>query len=465
MPNNESIVSQPEPKMDLTEKVTGGINTLLNQEVGHRIQSQRAAEAVRPLTMAQDLLDLAEKIDSGQELTDDDQSLLADRSSDDLRAEAQQFYDNYEQTIEAQTKPLAFQAELEDARHDYVALLTTRKLFKGRQHREDVRVAEARYNDALTEKIAGILSLDPHHDKAPYSPKTMQELHTEKPTLDQLSGNQLHVLVDQLSREHVNRAELVESMSGGGAKRVLGALEKSRALRVIIGGTLWAGSLVAQHKGFLPTTMQSVGDTAGVVLPIVTGYFTSRELMQGADSAVERMQLRRHKKRAIRSLAESPLYTEQAMRAIYSDIEYQDGKISSRTGGSTKEENAAAFDKIDEQFAQLRREEYRGGKPYSADIAIPYVADILLEHREELQSIVDDESPNEAFVKFSQSIIEAQTAKFTEKQRESRAKRTVYRSLSLGAAIFAQKYIKYASDVKAISGKPGKFVKLETGTA
>lgn len=454
-----------ELSLQLQEEITSPINTVLNERIGHELQAADAKKLEDPLIQAQDLARLSDEIsryEAGQttELSDAaKEAIKKGETPMSILESAFTARDTYVAAKAEKEDDLDFNEKLDDTRTTYVKTLMSRPRIRGRkQHKADLEAAEAAYNEAFIDKVTQIMKLDPYHRKNPYSSKIGEKLQQENPDAKDIAGNQLHVLVDQLAREQLNKTAEIDQLSNRGVKRVLRALTTSRSLRVAIGGAIWAGSMVATNKGLLPHGAESIGDAADKVLPLVAGYFTSREVMTGVDEGIAKLQRGHRLKKDVRALTSDTFLADQAMRTIYSGIEYQDGLIKERRAGTTPEEHKQAFQNINSQFAKLAREGARGGKPYSAEQVLPYVAELYVRRKDQVDAITTADDPNKVFLGLCREVITADTKELTDKQQENRGKRAAFRALAVASTVFAGQWMGQIRDFQEMSQRPGKMV-------
>lgn len=424
------------------------LNTGLNHMVGHRKQSREAEPIVDELAYARGSARLAQEISDHQtgngtgELSDEAKAALDGGATPQSLLEASLTHvARYEQLEAERSKSFGFERTLTDARTAYISELIKRPGLRRRKaHKERLGQLEAAYNEAVLGKIAGVMEMDPLHDKAPYSASEMRDIAEVKPDLETLSGSQLFVLVDQLSREQLAKSEAIERMSNQGTKRVLNVLKNSRAARVLVGGAVWAGSLISANKGVMPEKLHVVGDAFEYVIPMMASYITSREILAGVDDGVQKLRHSRQMKRDIKQLTSDTFLTEATLATVYGSIEYEQGHVLGRQAGATEQEHRDALANIDAQYAQLQAEGSRGGKPYKAETVLAYAAELLLRRKEQLAAIETSDDPKAAFLELSKEVISADTRELTERQQTSRAKRIAFRAISLGAATFANQW-------------------------
>jgi hypothetical protein len=435
---------------EVRDRMSVHINSGLNQEVGARNQADAAHDVVTLAQQANSAAALAPRLESYQagEINDDDvddellQAIIDDETPATLMAKAAQFEQEVIDLKAEQEKPMEYDVALKDARQNYIKLLMDKPLLKGRKaYKEEFKLAEETYNDALVGKIATILDLDPSHKKAPYAPPVGHELSNEKPTFQELSGNQLHVLVDQLALEMHYKTKEMDKNSNKTAKRVLRKFQQSRALRYIVGGTIAGGAVLAASKGLLPehsipVDMESSVDVASLVLPSLTGSVAALETFVKGDKFMTKERRAKRLRRDIDEISESTFLTDVALRSVYTNVEYLDGTLPNRSGGDTVEDNKAAFEKIDDVYEQLAAEGYRGGRPYGSETVLPYVAELYLRRKGQIDAVVASQDPKAAFLQLSREVIEADTRELAGRRRKDRGKQAAFKvsALLVGAA-------------------------------
>jgi len=449
------------------------LNTGLNHLVGHRKQSREAEPIVDELAYARANARLALEISDHQagngtgELSDEVRAAIDSGATPQSLLETSLTHvARYEQLEAERSKSFGFERALTDARTAYISELIKRPGLRHRKaRRERLGQLEAAYNEALLGKIAGVMDMDPLHDKAPYSASEMRDIAEVKPDLETLSGSQLFVLVDQLSREQLAKSEAIERMSNQGTKRVSNVLKNNRAARVLVAGAVWAGSLISANKGVMPERLQVVGDAFEYVMPMMAGYITSREVLAGVDDGVQKLRHSRQMKRDIKQLTSDTFLTEATLATVYGSIEYDQGHVLGRQAGTTEQEHRDALGNIDAQYAQLQAEGARGGKPYKAETVLAYAAELLLRRKEQLAAIETSDDPKASFLELSKEVISADTRELTERQRASRAKRIVYRTISLGAATFANQWtLQLGSQIDRATKGPDMLKKMTPQT-
>lgn len=358
----------------------------------------------------------------------------------------------------AQKEALEFDKRLDGARTAYIEALTSSKgLLPAERERRRVELEELEqaYNKAFVDRISQFMDLDPNHRKAPYVVDVMQNVQDPEVTFESLSGNQLHILADQIARETLIKEAEIEERSSVGVKRVVKAFKNNRALRVIVGGAIWGVSVAASTKGMLPGGLEAAGSVFEKILPLVAGYVTSREVFSGIDEGVGNFQRNRKNKKDLEALTESTFLSDAALRSVYSGIEY-DG-IVEREAKNTQEENQKVFSAIDKEFAGLERSGSRGGKPYKAEDIIPIVSDLYLRRGDEIRDIVEADDPKEAFLGLCMEVIKDDSDKLTSEVHTNRAKNTAFRALSVVSSVLVGHIVGAAADLQTASVKPIKW--------
>lgn len=440
---------------------TEELNIVKNQRVGFEKQANEALKREEPLQDASDAADTAEELYNYQQGGEADKlspraqdALAAGETPDSLLELASTTFQLFKDEKAGQNAELDFDEQLDDARESYIRLLVKQPKLPGKRkaHREQLRTAEQTYNDALLNKITGVMTLDEQDPKAPYAPPVTRELHNQNPELKELAGGKLHVLVDQLAREQLTKSKMIEDLSSRNAKRVLNALTTNRPLRAIIAGAIFAGAATTMNKGLLPEGAHQYVEGVQYAMELLPAYLTIRESTIAAGEGLDRMRHRRQMKRDMAALTQDTLLSELALRTVYTNVEYQNGNILARSAGDPAK-NTQAFNNINKQFDRLERKEgYRGGKPYSAEQVMPYITDLYVRRKEQVDSIVESQNPQEAFVGLCREIISADTAAMTKKNQMSPAKKTAARAFALAGAIIATKWVNQATYVREING-------------
>lgn len=446
----------------MMESMGTSISTGMNIAVGYDLQAKDARSVAEPLMEAKSKGKVAaelEKYEDGkvaiESLSEAARKELSEgKNSTELMDEAEKITSAALEEKRKQQEALDFDKNLANARSAYVEALTSRKGVlpaERARRKEEVARLEGAYNQAFVQRISEIMDLNPSHRKAPYVVDVMQNLK-EEVTFENLAGNHLHVLADSIAREQIAKAREIESRSSIGAKKVLGAFKKSRALRVVVGGAIWGASIAAANKGMLPAPLEGAGDLFEKVLPLVAGYVTGREVAAGVEDGVTGFKNRRELKNDLRALSENSHLGEAALRTIYSDIEYED--VSDRQVGKSEEETRRAFGAIDSQFAELEQSGARGGKPYSAEQIMPIVSELYLERKDQIDGIVESSDPQEAFKKLCAEVIAKDSRELTKKVYLDKKKTAIVRALSVASSVFVSQFIGVASDLQGASVKP-----------
>lgn len=461
LPLVESATSQLTTPDQVIEWTHAPLNTSLNILIGNRKESMAEEPLVDALGYARMGAEVSRELALHEkgELKDDlselaREALAAGQTSATVFESSLAQIQKFEGLQQERTKVLGFEKELGDARSTYIAELMKKPLKGRKQHKQKLAELESNYNAALLNKISSIMDIDPQHEKAPYAASEMRRIAEVAPNIEKLSDSQLHVLVDQLSREQLIKADAIEKLTNRGAKRVLNVLKTSRPLRVAIGATIWAGSLAASHKGLLPKDAEFVGDMFKQVLPLVAGYVTGREVLSGVDEGVEKFKRSRQMKKDIAVLTEDTFLTQLGLRTLYGGIEYQEGQIPGRQAGSTPEENKAAFANVNSEYAGLQAEGARGGKPYKLETALPYVADLYIRRKDQIDAITRSDDPKEAFLKLCNEVITADSKELSDRLQANRAKKALYRAMSIGGTVFANEWLGQIKDFQNMSKQP-----------
>jgi hypothetical protein len=436
--------------------VTDPLNTAYNEKVSHELQAGDAAALVAPLERASDLARLASELltaqESAKELSPEAQAAIEKgETPESILALAEGLRKQAQDIQTEQETQFTFEEDLADARTDYIKALRAssgvRGLYKHGQKKQKLAEAEEAYNQAFVVKIQELIKIDPTHRKATYVPATMRHLQENKPSLETLSENHLHVLVDQLSREQILKTKEIKENSSSKTQRFLRALSNSRTLRVAIGGAVFAGGIVALHEGL----SEHVGEASKLfeqIMPLIAGYAVVGETTNGLSEAFYKFESRRKLKKDISDIAESTFLTEKALQTIYSGIEYQQGNIKDRQTGQTEAENREVLGKVDQEFMQLEKEGARGGKPYKAEIILPYVADLYLRNPDKVNEIVDSDDPQAAFLLLCTEIITKDTYEFSKQTKANKAKRVAFQALAIGSTLIANRWLAQIHNVQ-----------------
>lgn len=102
----------------------------------------------------------------------------------------------------------------------------------------------------------------------------------------------------------------------------------------------------------------------------------------------------------------------------------------------------------------MERKNYRGGKPYGAEHILPYVTDLYIRRKDQIDTIVDSAEPKEAFMGLCKEMIAVDTARLTKQNQQSTAKRAASHALALTGAIIATKWVNqvtYMQEMKHVA--------------
>jgi hypothetical protein len=442
---------------ELLKRTTEPLNTQLNLAVSHELQGADARLVADALLETQNAARLSQELaGDAANLSEDAKMARSDgETAESLLSQARSSYSLFEQLKAGETKSLDFETQLNDAREGYVDALTKRPRLRGRKERRQHLVQmEQAYNGAVVNKIEQVMAMDPNHRKAPYVPEVVSNLNKENPNPTELTENHFHVLVDQLAREQLLKKQAIENRSNRGTKRLLHVLETNRALRIAVGGAIWAGSVVATNKGLLPRSSEFVSNDLEKVLPLVAGYFTGKDVIGAAGDSIDKFRRQRRIKKDVGVLVGNTFLTERALGTIYSGVEYQEGRIKNRSAGQTEEEHRKAFSNIDTEFSKLQAEGARGGKPYTAADVLGYVTDLYVHRKAEIDSVLASDDPRAAFLGLCGEVIAADSQKLTRERQSNRSKQLVYRSLALAGSVLANQWMLQASRAKDAIAEP-----------
>jgi hypothetical protein len=242
----------------------------------------------------------------------------------------------------------------------------------------------------------------------------------------------------------------------------LHVLETNRALRIAVGGAIWAGSVVASDKGLLPKGSEFISNDLDKVLPLVAGYFTGKDVISAAGDSIDKFQRSRRVKKDIDVLAKNTFLTERALGTIYSGVEYQQGRIKNRSAGQTEEEHRKAFTNIDTEFSKLQAEGARGGKPYKAADVLSYVTDLYIHRKDEVEGVLTSGDSKAAFLALCSEVIAADSQRFTRERQANRTKQIAYRSLAVASSVLVNQWTLQAGRAQEAITEPS--LKLATNS-
>ncbi len=433
-----------------------GFNIEMNHKVEAARRSEAAAErvqlhdeAIKKAALAREILGLKE----GELLSAEAAQYLETGTIEDLLAELQEYLVEGAKT--GREEVLTVDRELSDARREMVELSVKKP---GLLHREDKieakHEAERRYMQAFAGKLEQLMSTS--MDKAlevGYLPQIIEKMDfgSETLTLEELAGNQLHLLTDMLCREQLMRQQVAEKASNKGARKLLNALRGSKLARGAIAGAVFTASAVTLAHGVPPDT-QHVAEMTQKGIGVLAAYITSRELLEGSVEGIQGFGKRRTLRHEKKQLADDKQLADLTLRTAYNQIEAIPGD---RKGTDDQEENARRFDAIQSDYAELQTAP--GGKPYSAEMLMEYCSQLYLTHKEQLDRLTthpDAQSRKQAYRELATLILSGDVEKMRAEISRGRVHRIIFRGVSLLSAAIATNYVSSIDTAQQISAAP-----------
>ncbi len=345
--------------------------------------------------------------------------------------------------------------ELSDARKQFVELTVKSRGLLHRTEKQEARgAAEERYMAAFKAKLEYLSSIPKGDREAALNlsllPQVVEKMgfDSKDMTLEELAGNQLHVLADALCREQLFRQHLEEKASDRGAKKLVRMVTKNKVVRGLVAGSIFAASAFTLAHG-LPESQQHLAELTEKGLGTLGAMITSRELLEGTFEGYESFSERFKLKKAKGELAADPQLADLALRTAYNQIEAIPGD---RKGTDDKDENLRRFDNIQEDYEELYTAP--GGKPYSAEMMLEYSKQLYLEQRPMLDSIAASSSPEERkqiYGRLTEVILGNDLEKFKTEITGNRVKKNIFRGLSILSAVVASKYLAHIDEATKIA--------------
>lgn len=339
-------------------------------------------------------------------------------------------------------------AVLQDARKTYTETLKTgRGIRKATREARlaDRKNAENAYSEALQLKIQAVLK-----DPSDYPPHVVEALQKENPTQEELKGAHLHIVVDQLSKEQVERTKALIEAPTTGVRKVFQSLVKNKVLRTAVAGALWAGSLVGNFGGVASAGMEKTVQALDKILPLIAGYATASEVGQGISAGFDKIVQMKSLKKNIDTLANSA-FVGDALRTVYGATFYQDGKIMNRQAGDSQSEHKKALSQVDNELSVIG-EHLKGGKSYGSTEIMPMVKDLYIDRKDQIDSLLESGNPAEAVAELTKSIINAQIEEFSADKLDKSKRKVAIKAIAIASSVIANEWLHKLKDVRETTG-------------
>jgi hypothetical protein len=350
-----------------------------------------------------------------------------------------------------QQAPSEVMLQLEDAREEYMKLSLQRKgILHRKEKTEALNAAEQRYNEAFLAKLKLICDTPAQEALAVgYLPQVVEKLSLgagEINDIQELAGNHMFVLADMLCREQLERQEDADELNNRGVGRIKKALT-SKLARGIVAGAIFTGYAVGLKNGASPSGAGQIAETG---LKILSAYFSSRQLLEGAFEGEDSLQGRRERKKTRNMIADDPELADLSLRTAYNAVEYVP---EDRHGTEDKEENLQRLQAIQPDYTRMGDTTPSEMGKYSSDMMLAYCKELYTEHRDTLDKIVATGNTEDHLPKLAELILKNDVEKMQSTLRHGRIDRMVFRGVSLLAAVVANNMVDNINNLRAIPNK------------
>jgi hypothetical protein len=344
--------------------------------------------------------------------------------------------------------------KLEETRDKLIELQYAGKQgMSGKEYKAQLGIAEKEYLEAFKANLLEAIRLDPKKAlDAGYLDKTIATIqlgiaNPQEITEQELFGSFGNVLMDALAREEYKRTALANLLTEKHPKKLVDRLRKNKTLKGVIAVSLAATTGLATAKGHLPEGWESAGEMAETGFRYISVYLISAAGLKGMRDKAESFMSKHTAKKDIKRLSQTDEAAEAGLRTVYGNTEYKprDRQV---TGG--EKQAIEKYGGIELAFERNLKEKAPRGIPYSAETAIHYANQIVLENGDQLKEILKDPAhQEEIFINLADKLLQKQIQDQKDQIKTRRWQAVVIQVSSILASVVANDVIKASDDFQS----------------